>query len=395
MKLLVLHIIYYQLLNYMSEEKKPEVSTGVTNIMSSYWKHPEHRRNILRILGIVLLILIILPKILPVIIEYNPFKTTPEPILTMADAVVIYPQSLENRLFSTGNVLAIQEINLSAEASGVITRLNMQEGAEVRRGQLLVKINDNNLVPQLSQTKYALELMEQNAARQQTLFERGGSSQEEFDTIQIELNKLKTEVEILEAQIRRTEIRAPFDGILGLKYVDIGAYITPTTRIATLQDLSNMVVDFAVPERYAQQVRIGNEIRFTVQGTDSVFTARVYAQEPQVDTRTRTIQVRAATTNEGRLLRPGAFATIDLVLDESDTALIVPSIALIPDMGAYKVYKYDNGTVVSVPVDIGSRTPTGVQIINGIAAGDTILVSGLLQVQDGMPVQLSSIISNQ
>ncbi len=379
----------------MSEEKKPEVSTGVTNIMSSYWKHPEHRRNILRILGIVLLILIILPKILPVIIEYNPFKTTPEPILTMADAVVIYPQSLENRLFSTGNVLAIQEINLSAEASGVITRLNMQEGAEVRRGQLLVKINDNNLVPQLSQTKYALELMEQNAARQQTLFERGGSSQEEFDTIQIELNKLKTEVEILEAQIRRTEIRAPFDGILGLKYVDIGAYITPTTRIATLQDLSNMVVDFAVPERYAQQVRIGNEIRFTVQGTDSVFTARVYAQEPQVDTRTRTIQVRAATTNEGRLLRPGAFATIDLVLDESDTALIVPSIALIPDMGAYKVYKYDNGTVVSVPVDIGSRTPTGVQIINGIAAGDTILVSGLLQVQDGMPVQLSSIISNQ
>lgn len=198
-------------------------------------------------------------------------------------------------------------------------------------------------------------------------------------------------MEILEAQIRRTEIRAPFDGILGLKYVDIGAYITPTTRIATLQDLSNMIVDFAVPERYAQQVRIGNEIRFTVQGTDSVFTARVYAQEPQVDTRTRTIQVRAATSNEGRLLRPGSFATIDVVLDESDTAILVPSIALIPDMGAYKVYKYSGGTAIGVPVEVGSRTPTGVQITHGIVAGDTVLVSGLLRVQEGMPVQLSTI----
>lgn len=378
----------------MREEKMPEVSAGITKNLSRFWEQPERRKRFLRILGVVLIVLVILPKILPWIREFNPFRVAPEPVVVLADAVVISPQLLENRLFSTGNIIANQEINLSAEASGVITRLNLQEGAEVRRGQLLVKINDNNLVPQLSQTKYALELMEQNAARQRTLFERGGSSQEEFDATQIELNKLKTEVEILEAQIRRTEIRAPFDGILGLKYVDIGAYITPTTRIATLQDLSNMIVDFAVPERYAQQVRIGNEIRFTVQGTDSVFSARVYAQEPQVDTRTRTIQVRASTSNEGRLLRPGAFATIDVVLDESDTAILVPSIALIPDMGAYKVYKYSGGTAIAVPVEIGSRTPTGVQITHGIVAGDTVLVSGLLRVQEGMPVQLSAINSS-
>lgn len=148
----------------MREENRPEVSAGVTTKLSRIWEQPERRKSLLRILGVIFVVLIILPKILPLISAYNPFRTVPEPVVVLTDAVVISPQLLENRLFSTGNIIANQEINLSAEASGVITRLNMQEGAEVRRGQLLVKINDNNLVPQLSQTKYALELMEQNAA---------------------------------------------------------------------------------------------------------------------------------------------------------------------------------------------------------------------------------------
>ncbi len=375
----------------MTQSEEELQNQGFLDRLRRSWEDPDGRKVILRRILILLVVLLALPKVWPSISKYLVGDRQIVSEAVSVDLSVIGLHLVEDRLFATGNILANQEINLSSEVSGLVVRLNIEEGEQVNRGQLLVKINDNDLQAQLKQAQYALEVMTETAERQRVLFERGGSSQEEYDASRIQLNRLKADVELLEAQIQRTEIRAPFRGVLGLRYINVGSYITPSSRIATLQDLSSVRIDFSVPERYATRILPGTQIRFSVQGVDSLFTGTVFAIEPQIDTRTRTIQVRAAAENREMLLRPGAFANIDVVLDSVEEALLVPSIALIPDMGAYRVLVYEGGLVQSRPVTIGTRTGNAVQITSGLVPGDSVLTSGLLQVQEGAPVSVSNI----
>ncbi|MCH8494339.1 MAG: efflux RND transporter periplasmic adaptor subunit [Balneolales bacterium] len=371
--------------------EEQEAKTSFIDRKKAQWNEPGGKKRVLLQGAILTVFLLALPKIIPVISDVIPSSGTLVEETFQVDVVVVQTHPLEDNLFATGNIVANQEVNLSAEVSGVITQLNIEEGARVRRGQLLVKINDNDLQAQLRQAQYALEVMTETAERQRVLFERGGTSQEEYDQSRIQLNSLKADVELLEAQIQRTEVRAPFDGVLGLKYVNVGGYITPNSRIASLQDISSIKIDFGVPERYAAQIGPGTTIRFNVQGIDSTFAGSVYAVEPQIDTRTRTLQVRAEASNDEGYLRPGSFANIDVILDDLDEAILIPSISLIPDLGAYKVISYSDGRAQSRPVTIGMRTPDAVQITSGLVPGDTVLTSGLLQVRDGMPVTVGSI----
>lgn len=307
------------------------------------------------------------------------------------EAVQMGYESVEDRIFSSGTVQANEVVELSSETSGIITEIYLEEGKLVEQGELLVKINDSELRAQKERAEFRLNLAEQREERQEQLLERGGISQDDYDATLNEVNVLRAELRLIEAQIDKTEIRAPFSGILGLKYVSTGSYIDSSTRIASLQEVNPVKIDFSIPERYISRVSVEDRIDFTVQGVDSTFSGEVYAIEPRIDTETRTLQIRALSSNPDQILYPGAFANIVLILETIEDAMMVPSIALIPELNSQKLYLIKKGKVEEVRVSTGIRTSTKVQVISGISEGDTVLTTGLLQAIPGMEVEITNL----
>ncbi|MDX1586826.1 MAG: efflux RND transporter periplasmic adaptor subunit [Balneolaceae bacterium] len=307
------------------------------------------------------------------------------------DAVKVEPARVQDKIFSTGSILANEEVELRSEVSGKITEIYLEEGKMVDRNQLLIKINDSELQAQLQRAQYRLDLATERERRQKKLLEKGGISQEDYDATLNEVNVLKSEVQLIQAQIDKTEIRAPFRGRVGLKYVSDGSYISPTTRIASLQNINPVKLDFSVPERYVNRVKVGDEITFTVQGADREFEGEIYAIEPKIDSQTRTLQLRALSDNDEGLLVPGAFADIELILETIDNALMIPTISLVPELQGQKVYLFRGGSVAEQPVQTGLRTAERVRIVDGLQPGDTVLTTGLLQVRQGMPVRINEL----
>lgn len=311
--------------------------------------------------------------------------------LLQVEAVEVSPETIEDQIYTSGSVRADEEVQLSAEASGIITDIFFSEGSQVEEGDLLVKINDSELQAERQRAVFRLNLAEQREERQERLLERGGISQDDYDATLNEVNVIRSELDLINARISQTEIRAPFTGAVGLKYVSEGSYISPNSRIASLQAINPIKIDFSIPERYIARVSAGDKISFTVQGIDSTFTGEVYAIEPSISRETRSIQIRAVSENTGRMLFPGAFANITLILDELDDALMVPAISLIPELNAQKLFVVRNGRVEEARVETGIRTSDKVQVIEGIAPGDTVLTTGLLQVNPGSEVEIINI----
>ncbi|MGF1670213.1 MAG: efflux RND transporter periplasmic adaptor subunit [Balneolaceae bacterium] len=311
--------------------------------------------------------------------------------LLKVEAVTPGYSEIEDKIFATGSVLANEDVELSAEESGIITHIYFTEGRPVNKGDLLVKINDSELQAELQRAEFRLTLAEQREERQRRLLERGGISQEDYDATLNEVNILRAELRLINAQIEKTEIRAPFDGIVGLKFVSEGSYISPQTRIATLQDINPVKIDFTIPERYISRVQVGDVIKFNVQGVDSTFTGNVFAIEPRIDSQTRTLRIRALSENEDQLLFPGAFANIELILETIENAVMLPSMAIVPELNAQKVFMFKNGNVIEQRVRTGIRTSDKVQILEGVNAADTVLTTGLLQVRPGDQVEFTKI----
>ena len=361
------------------------------NSLKEAYADPKKRKKMWYGAAILLGIALLLPKIAPLFSEVSVFSAEEEVELFEVDIVVVEPEKLEETISATGNLRAIQEVELNTEVSGKVIGLYIEEGEVVEAGDLLVKVNDNHLQAEKLRLESNIEVMEETEARQQQLFERGGTTQEDYDNTLMELNNLQAEFATVEAQIERTEVRAPFDGVVGLTFISDGAYITSSSRIASLQDMSSMRIDFSVPERYSASISTGSEIKFEVQGIDSLFSAEVTATEPQIDPRTRTLQVRAVTGNDDGLLNPGAYANVELILTSFEDALMLPSQSLIPDSGSYKVMVYNSGVVREEFVEIGLRTRDRVQILDGLMPGDSVLVNGLMQVNNGDEVAIRNV----
>lgn len=313
------------------------------------------------------------------------------PQVIEVEAVEVAPEQIEDRIYSSGTIQANEVVELSAETSGIVTDIYIDEGSEVREGDLLLKINDSELQAEKQRAEFRLSLAEQREERQRRLLERGGISQDDYDATLNEVNVLRSELRLINARIDKTELRAPFSGVIGLKYVSKGTFIGPDTRIASLQELNPVKIDFSVPERYINRVTVGDRITFDVQGVDSTFSGEVYAIEPRINTQTRTLQIRAISENEDRILFPGAFANIELILEEIGNAYMVPSISVIPELNAQKVLIVENGVVQERRIETGIRTSEKVQVVNGITEGDTVLTTGILQVRPGMEVNITNI----
>ncbi len=298
-------------------------------------------------------------------------------------------QVLDNKVLTTGTVLANEEVDLKSEVPGKITKILFKEGSYVKAGDLLVKINDADLQAQLQSAKSRLELQKDTEYRQKQLLEKEAISQEDYDMTANQLQVNQAEVELIKAQIAKTEIHAPFDGVIGLKSVSEGSFVTNSMIIASLQNINPIKVDFSIPERYSTMVNVGDEINFSITGSSKQYIGKVYAIEPKIDPVTRTLNLRALCSNTGREILPGSFANIELVLKKIDNAILIPSEALIPDIKGQKVFVYRNGTAAPVEVGTGIRTDINVQLTSGVSEGDTIITSGMLQLRPGAPVTIS------
>lgn len=307
------------------------------------------------------------------------------------DAYVVQPTTVEDRLFTTGTLRADESVALTTEASGKVTSIRFEEGSRVQQGQLLLTINDAELQAQRKRLKYRLQLAEDRMQRQQRLLEEGGVSQETFDETTNEVNVLKSELELVAAQIEKTKVHAPFSGTIGLREVSEGSYVSPQTRIATLQRLSPIKVDFSVPEKYSSRIEAGEAITFTVRGSDETYRGRVYAVEPQIDPNTRSLRLRARAANEAGVLRAGSFADVTVVFDTIEDAVAVPTFAVLPELGGQQVFVLDGGVAQPRSVETGIRTDSLIQITSGLSPEDTVITSGIQQLRPGLPVRIENV----
>jgi membrane fusion protein (multidrug efflux system) len=304
-------------------------------------------------------------------------------------AHILKPQKLDNNVITNGTVLANESVDLKCESSGKVTHIYFKEGTQVNKGDLLLKINDEDLQAQLLSAKSALQLSQDNFERQKSLFEKQGISQQDLDIAQNDLNSKKANVALIKAQIDKTEVHAPFQGIVGLRYVSEGSFVNSSSTIASLQDIDPIKIDFSIPEKYAGYVSKGDMITFTVSGNSKTYSGTVFAVEPQIDQETRTLKVRAIAPNAKGEILPGSFADVTLILKEITDALMVPTQAIIPILKGQKVYLYKNGIVSQVEVNLGIRTDTDVQLTSGVITQDTVITTGVLQIMPGVPVKIT------
>ena len=294
---------------------------------------------------------------------------------------------VDDAISTTGELRANEEVDLRAEDEGRIVDLRFEEGQAVRKDELLVKINDADLVAEQRRLEVQRDLALRREQRSRALLEEQTLSQDVYEEAKGRLQVLEAELEQVAAKIEKTEIRAPFAGVVGLRQVSEGSLINSSTTIARLQNLDPIKLDFSVPEKYVGELGAGDTVTFTVSGSDRTYEGKVYAVEPRIDPNTRTIQVRARAANKDHGLFPGAFAKVRVVLDRQDGALMVPSIALIPGAQGTSVYVAKDGRAERRSVEVGKRTEDRVQILSGLEAGDRVIVSGIQQMRPGLEIE--------
>ncbi|MBQ8734847.1 MAG: efflux RND transporter periplasmic adaptor subunit [Bacteroidaceae bacterium] len=306
-------------------------------------------------------------------------------------AVVLSETTISDEFFVSGSIIPDEEVDLSFETSGKITNIYFKEGSQVSEGDLLAKINDAPLQAELKKLESQLKLYTDRMYRQNALLEKEAVSQEAFQEAKTNLATLQAEIDKVVANIEQTELRAPFDGIIGLRQVSQGTYASPTTTIAKLTKTNPLKIDFAVPERYAGTLKAGIPLTFTVEGDLAEKRAKIYALDSHVNNDTRTFSVRALYDNSDGKLYPGRYVSVALTTQTFENTLAVPSQAIVSEMGIDKVFLYKSGKAVPVEITKGVRTESMVQVLTGLTPGDTIITTGTMQLRTGQGVILDSV----
>lgn len=303
------------------------------------------------------------------------------------DVIIVKSSALSQQITVAGTISANEEVELKPESTGKLTLINFKEGDFVKEGQLLAKVNDSELQAKLKKLKLDEILAADDESRKKRLLEINALSQQEYDISQNKLDGIKADIKLVEAQIDKAEVRAPFSGRIGLRYVSPGSFISASTIIATLVQTDPVKIEFAIPERFGVLIRNGKEITFSTTTKSDVLSAKVYAFEPMIDPQTRSITVRALASNKNGELIPGAFVKVNIAFDEAPSAILVPPQVLIPELSGQKVYLVKNKKSFESKVLTGLRTALYVEIISGVMPGDSLITTGLIQLRHGMPVK--------
>lgn len=313
------------------------------------------------------------------------------PRSALIDAFITTPQRLETVINATGNLIAYESVEIRPERSGKLVSLDFRESSFVQKNTVIAQVDDSELIAQKQRLAINQELAEKEVARGKELLAIQGISQEELDRLINRVEDIKAEKNILDIQIGKSKIRTPFSGVLGLRQVSQGAYVTPNDIIIELKQISPIKLEFEVPERYLVQVKEGQTLEFTIVGSDQIFTAKVYAIGTEISPLTRTFKVRATAKNSNNTLKPGQFARVSLVTGINENAIMVPTDAVIPVLDGKQVYLVRNGRVIAQKVETNERSAEMIEVVTGLEIGDTVAVGGLLALSDGGLIRINQI----
>ncbi len=304
------------------------------------------------------------------------------------DGVIVTTNDFANNLEITGSIVANESVTLRSEVAGLVTGIFFKEGSNVSKGSVLVKINDSEIQAQLREAKTKQSLSANNENRAKQLLQKGAISQEEYDTALAELQTLKSQEQLIRAQLTKTTIIAPFSGKIGLRNISMGEYLTPNTAIANLLSINPVKIDFSIPEKYAGQIKVNNEIAFNIESKQKTYSGKIFAIEPGINQQTRTLQVKALAPNANEELLPGSFAKIKLNLVTLKDAMLIPTEAIIPVLEGKTVFIVQNGEAKQVPIETSTRTADKILVLSGLKPGDTVLTTGAMALKTGTIVKV-------
>jgi membrane fusion protein (multidrug efflux system) len=316
-------------------------------------------------------------------------KKNQAPPVTTVDVIIATPTTISNTIEANGSVVAGEFIDIRPEISGRLTALNIAEGARISRGSVLAKINDADLRAQLNKVRVQLSLAKTTVERYQKLLDIQGINRADYDVAVNQVNSLQADIGIIQADIAKTVVRAPFSGVIGLRQVSNGAYVTPQTILATLQKVDKIRIDFTLPETHANLLKRGNTV---VVETDANGGAKrratIIAIEPGVSTATRNVMVRAML--EGAGINPGTFVKVYVNAGQGG-GMLVPANAIIPDARAKQVVLVKGGMAKFTQIQTGIRQAGAVQVTQGLTQGDSVVVSGVLFARPNSKVKVRSV----
>ncbi len=296
--------------------------------------------------------------------------------------------TVRDEIAATGQIEAVQSIDLRPEVDGRIVEILIREGQEVEKETPLFKVDDAQLQAQVAQLAAQRDLARQALARAKELAQQNASSAADLEQAEATARSAQAEYDLQRIRLERTTVRAPFAGVVGQRYVSLGDYVTNTSRLASLHTVNPQRASFQVPERFARLLRPGQEVTFRVAaipGRD--FTGEVDFVDPVVQLPGRTILVKARAPNPQRLLQPGMFIDVRLVTAVRPRAIVIPEDAVVPLQGATFVWVVSDGKVQRRPVDLGVRTPGFVEVTSGVDVGAQVVVGGLELLAPGAPVR--------
>ena len=296
---------------------------------------------------------------------------------TIVDVMIAEPQAVNNIIEANGTVVANEYVELHPEVSGRLTYLKVAEGSHVTQGTVIAKINDGDLRAQLGKSKVQLDLAETTVGRYKQLLDVSGINQSDYDIAVNAVNGYKADIKYTQSLIDKTVIRAPFTGVVGLRQVSPGAYVSPSTIIATIQQISQVKIDFTLPEAYGNIIKNGATINVALDANGGKKEkAIIVATEPGANTDTRNIKVRAVLQNS--TVNPGAFVKVYIDEGGNRTAILVPTNSIIPDDKNNQVVTVKHGTANFVNVQTGNTLSNMVEIMSGLNKGDSVVVTGVL-----------------
>ncbi|MEY4733752.1 MAG: Multidrug resistance protein MdtA precursor [Pseudomonadota bacterium] len=300
---------------------------------------------------------------------------------------------------SVGSLRSRQGVMLRPEVAGRVSKILFNDGQRVRKGQLLVQFDDQLQAAQVSQAKAEMSIAAANHKRNQELVAQNFISKRSLDESAAALEVAQAKLDLAMATMQRLKIVAPFDGVTGLRQVNVGDYLKDGTDVVNIEDIDAVLVDFRLPERFQAKVRPGQKAQLTVDALPGrPFAAIVQAVDPLIDANGRSVGVRGCIDNRQQQLRPGMFARVNAVFGSRPSALVIPEEAIVPQGGRTFVVKVVPGekpdTLVSqrVPVKVGLRQPGKVEILEGLELDDTVVIAGHQRLQkDGTPVRVVDI----
>lgn len=309
------------------------------------------------------------------------------PVAVEATKVTVGPVSAT--LQAVGSLRADETITVSAEIDGRIAEVVVGEGARVKAGDVLFRLDDAIAKAELAQAKAELALAEANFERADTLFRQKAGTERTRDETRYTLDRTRANVDLASTRLEKATIRAAFDGVVGLSTIGVGEYVVKGRQLIVLSRVDPIKVDFRLPEVELANIRVGNRIRIELDALPGrTFDGEVYAIDPQVDVNGRALQIRARLPNREGVLKPGLFARVELTTVSRDKAITVPETALVAQGRDRFVFIVRDGKAFRKTAVSGLRMPGRVEIVEGLKPDDVVVVSGQQRLRDGLPVEV-------